>query len=285
MTPTTPFSFRYWNSDLIGLALGLAAAGLQKIWRSYLDRRSETWLVVYGRIDRVSVDADSDHKRNKWKCFYSYKVSDQTFVASFHKVFESADEAETWAEALAKRQVAVRYDPEKPSRSRLREVDLVPLVQAAAPFRPAYIEELPGWQRAVAVAGLTLSIVGLSITVAMLIGEILDKAVVPLKVAVWTGGLAFVLFFGGLWSRQTQSRRRTRALPAWMKFLGYAFLYYAILAAVVPGFGGGTAGRHRGPFYDARYLLFLYFSAFEWWYAQLRRNDDGIPHAGIGELH
>jgi hypothetical protein len=281
----TPLNFRYWNGDLIGLAMGLAAAALQKIWRSYLDRRSETWPVVYGRIDRVEVDADSDHKRNKLKCFYSYKVGSETFVASFQKVFESANEAEAWAAALAKKQVAVRYDPDKPSRSRLREVDLVPLVQAAAPFQPAYIEELPGWQRAVAVAGLVLSVVGLGITVAMLVGDLLGKSVVPLKVAVWTGGFAFVQFFGGLWiSKQTQNRRRTQALPAWMKFLGYAFLYYAILAAAITRFGSGSAGHHHGVFYDARYLLFLYFSAFEWWYAQLCGNDYGIPYAGIGEL-
>lgn len=257
---------------------------MQRLWRNYLDRRSETWPISYGRIDRVSVN--SEQKRTKFKCHYSYKVGTESFVGSFQKNFEVADEAEAWADALNKKQVAVRYDPSNSSRSQLREVDLEPLVQAAGRFRQARAEGLSSWQYMLAVAGLVLSMVGLGITVTMLMGEILGRTLVPLKVAVWTSSLAFIVFFGGLWTFG-QGKKKARATPAWMKLVGYALFYYAVFVAVVPSHGARppNPGQHHEGFRDARYLLFLYFSAFEWCYVQLQGRDESVPFSGMGELH
>jgi len=277
------FDFKYWSWDLFGLAVGFSIAAAQKLWRGYLDRRSETWPVSYGRIDRVSVD--SQDKGTKVRCTYTYSVGTERFTGQFQKRFEDSEGGNAWADAVDKKQVAVRYDPGNSSRSQLREADLAPLLQAAAPFRQARGEELSGWQRIVAMVGLVLSIAGLGITAAMLLGEILGKTLVPVRLAVWTGSVAFFVFLAGMWMFG-QSKKKARPAPAWMKFLGYALFYYAVFVAVVPAHGvrHNDPTQHHQGFRDARYFLFLYFSAFEWCYAQLQRRDDSTLHAGMNEL-
>jgi hypothetical protein len=278
----TAIDFKYWSWDLFGLVVAFSVAAAQKMWRGYLDRRSETWPISYGRIGRVSVD--SQNKGTKVRCTYSYSVGAERFTGQFQKKFEDSEEGSAWADAVDKKQVAVRYDPGNPSRSQLREADLEPLIQAAAPFRPTRHEELSDWQHTLAVVGLVLSSAGLAITAAMLLGEILGRTLVPVKVAVWTGSIAFFVFFAGLWMFG-QGRKKARPAPAWMKFLGYALLYYAVFVAVAPAHGvGHDSTRYHQGFRDARYFLFLYFSAFDWCYAQLQGRDESMSHAGVGEL-
>jgi hypothetical protein len=275
--------FKYWSWDLFGLAVGFSIAAVQKVWRGYLDRRSETWPITYGRISRVSVD--SHDKGTKVRCTYTYSVGTERFTGQFQKEFEDSEEGTAWANAVDKKQVAVRYDPSNSSRSQLREADIEPLIQAAAPFRQARREELSDWQHMLAVVGLVLSIVGLGITAAMLLGEMLGRTLIPVKVAVWTGSIAFVVFFAGMWMFG-QGKKKARRSPAWMKFLGYALFYYAVFVAVAPAHGArhDDAARYHQGFRDARYFLFLYFSAFEWCYAQAHRNDENMSPVGIGEL-
>jgi len=70
-----------------------------------------------------------------------------------------------------------------------------------------------------------------------------------------------------------------------MKYLGYALFYYAVFVAVVPAHGAGhDSTRFHPGFGDARYFLFLNFSAFEWCYTQLQGRDESMLHAGVGEL-
>jgi hypothetical protein len=56
------FDFGSVNSDVLGLILAFVLAGAQKIWRGYQERRTETWPIAYGRIDRVTLD--TEHKRS-----------------------------------------------------------------------------------------------------------------------------------------------------------------------------------------------------------------------------
>jgi hypothetical protein len=276
------FDVTYWSWDLFGLAVGFSAAAIQKFWRGYVDRRAETWPVSYGRINRASVD--SQDKSTKLKCYYTYKVGTESFVGSFQKKFESSDEANAWTDALDKKQVAVRYDPAHPARSQLREADLEPIVQSAAPFHSQQRPDTPAWQNTLALLGLALSVVGLAVTIVLLVDEFLGKSL-PLTLAVWTGSLAWFVFFGGV-ALAAKDKRKIRQAPAWMKFLGYALLYYTIFVAVVPHPGARRNGQpdstHSMGRFDARYLLFLYFGAFEAYYLRLQDRDEGAY--GIGEL-
>jgi hypothetical protein len=279
--------FTRWNGDLIGLLVGLALAGAQKIWRDYQQHRSETWPISYGRINSVTVD--SQEKRNKIKCYYTYRVEAETFTGSFQKTFQDPDEATAWAEALDNKQVAVHYDPANPSRSQLGEVDLEPMVRAAAAsFRATGGEaELSGPDRLLVSAAFVLATLGLAVTVVMLIGEMAGRTLIPSAIASKVSIGGYLLFFAALWIRKGGTKQ-ARATPTWMKYLGYALLYYAIFSATLgPSHRllsdhGPDSRRHHEFLMDARYQLFLYFSAFEWCYARLRaREDDPLRQSQI----
>jgi Protein of unknown function (DUF3592) len=269
--------FTHWNGDLLGLAGGLAVAGMQKFWHDYQQRRSEGWAVTYGQIKRV--DVDSEQNRTKLKCYYTYRVAAESFTGSFKKTFRDVDEATTWAEGLDQKQVAVRYDPGNPERSQLLESDLEPVVRAAGAFRAVHPEEgaLSAWERLLVTAGLVIATLGVAVSVAMLAGEITGKMLVPSIVATYLGVGGFFVFSIGLWARRDGKRRASTA-PSWMKYLGYAIFYYAVFSTVVfPSHPLAPGAVRHHPYFDARYELFLYFSALEWCYARLRAGEDD-PH-------
>lgn len=272
----TSFDFRRWNSDLVGLAVGLAVAGFQKFWRVRREQRAETWPVCYGRVNRGSVD--SENQKAKLKCFYTYRVGAESFVGSFQKTFEDADEAHAWADALDNQQVAVHYDPSNPSRSQLRETDLRPIVQAAAPMRlvgtPA--AAISAWERMLISALLVVSILGLAISMTALFEEFTGRTLMSPTVASGAGICAYPVFLVAMWFRR---KRKSTKAPEWMKYLNYALLYYALFATIVPSHPAQqNFAYHRRPT-DARYQLFLYFSAFEWCYASLPERDETAQNA------
>lgn len=270
-----PFSgFRRLNGDLVGLVAASAIAGFQRFWKARRDQRAETWPISYGRIDRVSVDTDS--QRSKFKCYYTYRVGSESFVGSFEKTFSDADEAHTWASALDRQQVPVRYDPSAPDRSRLREADLPPIVQTAplhSPGTPAFGTSGP--DRLLISALLVVSLLGLALSVTSLIQEFTGKTLVPLTVAQWAGYCAFPIFMIAMWLRK--ARKSTKA-PEWMKYLNYALLYYAVFSTILPSAPNQGHFIHGWNAIDARYNLFLYFSAFEWCYASLPEGEANAPN-------
>lgn len=274
--------FAQWKWDLVGLAGALVLAMVQRAWHGYQQRRSETWPISYGRIDSAGVD--SQEKKTKLTLRYTYRVAAETFAGSFRKTFDHPDQGNAWADALDKKQIAVRYDPGNPSRSQLREVDLEPMVKAAAPFRPQNPDaDLPGWERILASVGLVLAIAGLAGTVAMLIGEVTGKPLIPSTVAVTIGNGAFVVLLVAFVTGVRGGAKQFRATAGWMKYLGYALFYYAILSATfIPSHGSApNSRRHQQGFLDARFQLFLYFSALETCYARLHQREDALSRVGI----
>jgi hypothetical protein len=190
------FDFRSVNSDVLGLILAFVLAGAQKIWRGYQERRTETWPIAYGRSDRVTLD--TERKKVKWKCYYTYRVGQENFVGSFRRDFEDPDEAEEWQEALQKKQIAVRYDPENPSRSQLRESDLEPIVRSAAPQLRSYTASLSSGVKVIAARVCSVvCALGLAVNVARLLEEYIGRALVAPGVASAASWAALPVFFLG----------------------------------------------------------------------------------------
>ena len=266
----TLFGFRRWPGDLVALAIGLTIAGLQGFLRTRRDRRAETWPVSYGRIDRISVD--SDEQRGKLKCYYTYRVGSKSFVGSFQKTFEDSDQAHLWADALQKKQVAVHYDPSKPSGSQLREADLRPIALAAAPSRMTGAQTTPirGWERLAALGVLILSVLGLAVSVATLIEELTRRTLVSPATALCAGISAYPVFLAATWFHW--KRKSAKGRP-WMKYLDYALLYCAAFATILPT----HSAHHRAT--DTPYQLVLYFTAFKWCYTFLPETDEIAQNA------
>jgi len=270
------FDFRSVNSDVLGLGFSFLLAGIQKVWRGYRERRAETWPMSYGRIDRMTLD--TEHKKVKFKCYYSYRVGQESFVGSFRKTFEDPEEAQAWQDALQKKQVAVRYDPESPSHSQLRESDLEPIVQSAAPAVQLHAtKQSSGMKVFAAKMCAVLCALGLAITVAVLLEQYIGRALVAPRVASIAGWAAMPVFFFGLWIGGKD--KLAAKVPGWMKFLGYALLYYAVFTAIL---APGQHSRDRSQrWVDARYQLFLYFSALECCYLRLHQKEPTAQEFGV----
>jgi len=279
------FDFTHWNGDLVGLTASFALAAAQKVWREYRQRRGETWPISYGHIHHVTVDDKG--QKTKITIAYSYRVGSESFAGTLQKTFDDRDEANAWADALDKKQVAVRYDPEKPSRSQLPEADLEPIVRAAAPFRPSATDEdeLRGWRRALVTGGLLAAIIGLAVTVAMWVGNILGRNLVEPSIASKVGISAVVLFAAAFWAGfRSWRHHQGQASPSWMNYIGYALFYYVVFSAAfmphrAPNPTPGPRGRET--YANVRFQLLVYFGALEWCYVRLQSRKDDLQRAGL----
>lgn len=136
-------AFADWKSELQPLAAAVALATLQKLWTSYQSHRGETWPISYGKVLKIEIQSQSSV--DTFKLDYSYSVGNRSYGGKFKKIFPDSDDADAWKAALLGKQVQVRYDPRKPSRSRLMESDLEPIVQAFAPAASAEPHEAMAW--------------------------------------------------------------------------------------------------------------------------------------------
>ncbi len=270
-----------WLWELVAVTASLALAGLQRAFRSYQRRRSETWPISYGRI--LSASADEKDKSIILKAAYGYSANSQSYGGTFKKTFTDLDEADGWAEALRGKQVAIRYDPNKPSRSQVWESDLEPMVQAsAAAWTSRYqdIPELPSWERALLSLGFVLALAGTSLSVFAITAGVLGKPVAGSILKLLSVGALPLLAFGA-WEGWRGGARVLRATPEWMKYLGIAIFYYVMLSSVflpmIPSKPGTPSSHRQSGSRESDYQLLLYVGALEAFYARLhaaQRRDE-----------
>lgn len=257
-----------WLSDLLPLVAAFGLATLQRAWKSYQQRRGETWPISYGRI--LSTGVETQGNAVVLKAPYSYRVANQAYGATFKKVFSDSDEAKSWEKALAGKEVPVRYDPNKPSRSVIWESDLQPMVQSAAPILPEEFPPMPWWKRSLCQVGLVLAVVGFAACVAQLISDQMGRPLLTRGAyGLLTSG-AFILPFVSFWETYGAGKRTWRALPEWMKYLGFVMVYFALFSAL-PIFRHHPRPEHRAGL-DSTYLIVAYFGAIEAFYARLKSD-------------
>jgi hypothetical protein len=118
---------------------------------------------------------------------------------------------------------------------------------------------------------------GLAVNVARLLEEYIGRALVAPGVASAASWAALPVFFLGL--RIGGKDNLSARTPGWMKYLGYALLYYALFSSFL------AAARHSGDRRtargDVRYQLFLYFSALECCYLRLHQKERTAQEYGV----
>ena len=272
-----------WQWELGGLVLSLGAAALTKAVREYQRKRSETWPISYGRIASATADESDSHVT--LKADYSYSVGNESYGGTFKKIFANVDEANAWAEALRGLQVAVRYDPDKPSRSRVWESDLQPMVQASAGWRPPRdAPELPGWEELIVYLGLALAVAGTIFAAAQLAAAIMGRPSHH-TMGIFNIGTIGLGVFAGL-EAWRGGKKAMHATPEWMKYFGYVIVFYTAFASLLlPRIHPSPKGdpqriRQEDAIRDANFQLLVYFGALETLYARLsaarRRDEPGI---------
>jgi uncharacterized protein DUF3592 len=254
------------------LAAAFVVATLQRAWSFYQSHRGETWPISYGRV--MSAEVDTQGNAATLKVPYSYRVENESHTGIFKKVFRDSDEAEAWKGALLGKQVAVRYDSSKPSRSRLLESDLQPIVQAFAPAAPVSADELqamPWWKRSLCQLGLVLAVIGFSVCLVESVSEKMGRPFLHrgAYALLMLGAVALPLV--SVWGAYGAGKRTWRAVPEWMKYLGFVVVFYAAFSALLPHHSTRNP-RTRETGLDFTYQLAAYFGAIEMLYARLRSD-------------
>jgi Protein of unknown function (DUF3592) len=261
------------SRDWLGYALPLVAAfglaTLQRAWTSYRSHRGETWPISYGRI--LSTTIETQGNTVVLKAPYSYRVGNESYGATFKKEFSDTDEANSWEKALAGKQVPIRYDSSKPSRSRLWESDLLPMVQATAPIAPEEVPALPWWKRSLCQLGLVLAVVGFAACLAQSVSDWMGRSLLNRRAYGLLMAGAIILPLFSFWETSGAGKRTWRAVPEWMKYLGFVVIYFTFFSAL-SFFPHHSDRRQRGTDRDITYQLAAYFGAIEVFYGRLRSD-------------
>jgi hypothetical protein len=272
-----------WQWELGGAILSLVAAAVTKGAAGYQRRRSETWPISYGQI--VNASAEETEGTARLELDYDYRVASELYTGRFKKTLSDENEAIAWAEAVRGAQIAVRYDPEKPSRSRLWESDLETIVRASAGSQ--YLKEAPPlavWEQVLIYPCFLVALLGIIANV-VTIGTVLLGKTTPHKTG-WLNLARLLLLVTAMWLARRSGMKNFRATPGWMKFLSYAVFYYTILGGFLLPRLRSNSGKNPERVLQERiisnadYNLLIYFAAFEACYVRLnstRHNDEFHP--------
>lgn len=270
-------TFEQWQEIAIfGVALGLAA--IQKLWTGWRTSRTQTWPVTHGQI--VSSEASKKDQNFILKVHYKYSIDSEPYSGEFKKKFDDMDQAELWADALRKKQIAVHYDPRKLRRSQLWESDLIPIVQSFPPRTLHETKPMPTWERLLMVAGMGIGIAGCALSTVQFLAELAGKTWIPHALATaLTAGSMLMLFLAAYFAR----RGRRRAPPGWMAFASHAMLYLTILSFLLfPA--GKTRERTARPIRAFSYQFLFYFGAFEACYLRVQSEHHELTFGAAPKL-
>ena len=109
-----------WAISALGALIG--AGGLILRWRLKLKQgRAESWPMVSATIDRaVVISNDNGYYAD---LLYSYSVNGDYFSGAHQKAFRREKRADEFTASVHHQQVWVRYRPEDPQDSLIREQD------------------------------------------------------------------------------------------------------------------------------------------------------------------
>jgi hypothetical protein len=270
-----------WLGDLLPLVIAIVGATLPKAWHSHRDRRGENWPVTYGRILRASVK--QEQTETVLKLAYSYRLREETYVGTYQRPVNNDSNVGPLDKILPGTQIPVHYNPVQPWRSQLLEADLHPIVQSLAPTISASsekVESLPWWKQLWLQFGLMLAVLGFAACLVETISEKMGRPLLSHSAYGLILAAAFPVTLFGLWAGRDQTKRTWRAVPEWMKYMGYVVLFYT---ALVPLIGNKLPNRRTSPGdRDGTYQLAVYFGAVEVLCGRLRRasqSEDYLQHS------
>jgi len=267
-------SFDQWP-ELVIFAAAIGLAATQKGWRSFRMARSQTWPVTYGRTLRS--EASEKNSIFRFKVFYTYRVGKESYQGEFEKQFRDEAEAQSWADALRDKQIAVHYDPEKTTRSQLWDSDLVPIVQSFPPRERAAThpaKPFPAWERVLVTAGVAVALAGCGLSLIELFGRLAGRTWISPPLSSIVAGASWVLVcLAGLERNRATTRR---AAPEWMAFVLHALMYFALLSFLFFPLGKASRKASRET-RDVSYQIPFYFGAFETFYLRLKDAEEQHP--------
>lgn len=269
----------------------LLAGAVKPMWRRIKSRLANSWPSVTGKIESVDVNepkkflgmTTSQTPRYFAEITYSYRVDGNTYTGLNRREFGDQDEAWDFLRELKGKAVAVQCNPRKPGTSSLSEPALEILLQTRPPMPPgsshAATRTIPQWTRPFLWFFACLSLIGLVLSLYVHISALMGNTMPPIFWGLHVG--IFVVWLPAVFvaHRRVGSTHRKdfwkaalKGAPGWMRYVTYAFLFYAFGASLLfmasapeKGHGAnGVADHWRG--FSSGWMVF-YFAAFAILYA------------------
>lgn len=222
---------------------------IKPVWQWFAKRRASSWPLTSGNIESVNVLgpktflglklSNSNSPVFRAEISYSYLVGANFYSGVKRREFANEQEAWEFLRDLKSKPVEVHYNPHKPAASYLSEPSLQTLLQSRPPAPAnASVDSsrlIPQWARPFLWFFAALSFVGLVLSLVAHIQALLGHTI-PL--AYWSlhGGI-FVVWAPAVFVAQRRIGKRARkdywkvvlqGAPAWMRYMTFAFFYYAI---------------------------------------------------------
>jgi len=249
---------------------------IKPAWQWLSKRRAASWPLTSGRIEAVNVlqpepktvfglTLSNNSPPFQAEISYSYLVGADSYSGVKRREF--ADEQEAWEflRDLKGKPLDVHYNPRKPAASSLSEPSLQGLLQSRPPAPAnASVDSsrlIPQWVRPFLWFFAALSLLGLVLSLIAHI-EALLRHTLPLEYWGLHVGI-FVVWGPAVFVAQRRVGKRVRkdywkvvlqGAPAWMRYMTFAFLYYAVgnflffiaNAPAKPSSGAMSAAELRG---------------------------------------
>ncbi len=240
--------------DLAWIAIGLALGFLKPVWRWFQRQRASSWPTAAGEIRSASV---SENKRffhastlgrraetHTAQLNYSYSVAGNMYFGKYSREFGTEEEARDFVRELEGKPVSVQFNPSKPSVSTLSESSIETLLQTRAPkpaaeFQPPSIADRRlDRLRPFLWLFVGLSAVGLVVSLWVHLAAVMGRRDAPaaffwlLQIGifvVWFPAIIIAKQQVGNLQRRDFWNRALKGSPAWMRYMVYGFLGYAIV--------------------------------------------------------
>jgi hypothetical protein len=247
---TWPWFFYFW--------LLLMLAGWAKpVWQWLQRKRAQDWPTTEGHIESADVNKAGGFGLRKRsgqyvaELGYSYSVAGERHGQLYKRDFSTEPEAWEFVRDLKDKQIAVQYNPSKPSKSILSNPDIEKLLQTRAPqLFPAEDTSkgsVPEWLRPLLWIFAGLSAIGLILSLLVNIAALTGRHVAPYFWILHVG--IFVVWFPAVFIAQRRVGNVNRkdfwkvvlkGSPEWMRymvhgFLAYSFLDFAWFLGIRPG--------------------------------------------------
>jgi Protein of unknown function (DUF3592) len=268
----------------------LLVGAVKAMWRKMKTRMVNSWPSVTGKIEQVDVNEPkgflglktSNTPRYFAEITYSYGVGGNTYTGTNRRDFGDQDEAWDFLRDLKDKAVVVHYNPGKPRASSLSEPSLEVLLQTRTPIPPGSsraTRTIPEWIRPFLWLFVCLSLLGLVLSLYVHINALMGKQMPSIFwglhvgiFVVWGPAVFVAQKRVGSTARKDFWKAVLKGAPVWMRYVSYAFSFYAafgslLFIAIAQNKGAGArppANEWRG--FSAVWMGF-YFTAFAIWYA------------------
>jgi hypothetical protein len=259
---TAPFQWtdpRTWPWFIYAWIALLIGSWLVNSWRWLWRRAAAGWPTTDGRVEATEVTRPNFSVTTRRGYYvaqlgYSYSVAGTSHSGHYRREFPTEPAADNFVRDLEGKSVAVRYNPNKPSRSMVLEADIEAVLQNRPPASDAeWVERtaISEWLRPFIWAFVLLSAIGLLVSVWVhiraLMGRHVPSSFWALHIGifiVWIPAVLVAQRLVGNANRKDFWKVVLKSAPDWVRYMMYVFFGYEFVNFIIFIGQAPNGGRH-----------------------------------------